>query len=133
MQCKGTICGILKQGFVHFKSKLLEIAKTPSSIIQNITSAAKLENVICNSDFIANEQQRRRPACASAQSGQRLCYSLYNSQICNFIHFQYSSYMYYSHCSLACIIVNLKGMFYRDDESHMGQVRPFLQFLVTLL
>ena len=29
-----------------------------------------------NQDFVACEQQRRRPACASAQSGQRLCYAL---------------------------------------------------------
>ena len=27
-------------------------------------------------DFVACEQQRRRPACASAQSDERLCYSL---------------------------------------------------------
>ena len=27
-------------------------------------------------DFVAREQQRRRPACASVQSDQRLCYSL---------------------------------------------------------
>ena len=30
-----------------------------------------------NPDFVASEQQRHRPDCASAQSGQRLCYSLY--------------------------------------------------------
>ena len=29
-----------------------------------------------NHEFVACEQQRRRPACASAQSDQRLCYSL---------------------------------------------------------
>ena len=29
-----------------------------------------------NSDFVSCEQQRHRPACASAHSGQRLCYSL---------------------------------------------------------
>ena len=27
-------------------------------------------------DFVACKQQRRRPACASAQSDQRLCYYL---------------------------------------------------------
>ena len=29
-----------------------------------------------NRDFVACEQQRRRPACASAQTDQPLCYSL---------------------------------------------------------
>ena len=29
-----------------------------------------------NSDFIAFQQQRQRPACADAQSGQRLCCSI---------------------------------------------------------
>ena len=29
-----------------------------------------------NPDFVAWEQQRRRPACASTQSDLRLCYSL---------------------------------------------------------
>ena len=29
-----------------------------------------------NPDFVAWEQQRRRPACMSMQSAQRLCYSL---------------------------------------------------------
>ena len=37
-------------------------------------------------DFVACEQQRRRPACASAQSDQRLCFSLtekYDSLTCH--------------------------------------------------
>ena len=32
--------------------------------------------VVRKSDFLSCEQQRRRPACASTLSGQRLCYSL---------------------------------------------------------
>ena len=32
------------------------------------------------SDFVACEQKRGRPACASTQSDQRLCYSLYGKE-----------------------------------------------------
>ena len=32
--------------------------------------------VVRKSDFVACKQQRSRPACADAQSDQRLCYSL---------------------------------------------------------
>ena len=35
-----------------------------------------------NQSSVVWEQQRRRPACASAQSDQRLCYSLFGKFIC---------------------------------------------------
>ena len=35
-----------------------------------------------NPDFVACEQQRRRSACASTQSDQRLCHSLSLGQVC---------------------------------------------------
>ena len=37
-------------------------------------------------DFVACEQQRRRPACASAQSDLRLCYSLSKSRVPLILH-----------------------------------------------
>ena len=35
-----------------------------------------MDHVARKPDFVACEQQGRRPDCPSAQSGQRLCYSL---------------------------------------------------------
>ena len=37
-------------------------------------------HVVRKSDFVVCEQQSRRPSCASAQSGKRLCYSLSGKQ-----------------------------------------------------
>ena len=64
-----------------------------------------IDKVACRKKFIwassrenlsseVYEQQRRRPACASAQSDQRLCYSLngkYNISTCYKRKFQFSS------------------------------------------
>ena len=42
----------------------------------------------CLSYFVACEQQRCRPACASAQSDQRLCYSLPGKTSCLYCYMQ---------------------------------------------
>ena len=40
-------------------------------------------------DFCVSDQQSRRPACAFAQSGQRLCHSLFLKDICSMQNFSF--------------------------------------------
>ena len=47
--------------------------------------SSNMDLIAGNPDIVVCEQHRRKPACASAQTYQRLCYSLsaiYHIQIC---------------------------------------------------
>ena len=86
--------------------------------------------------FSVCEQQRRRPACASAQSGQPLCYSLsvkYDSQTCCLQNFNILT----SHCSRAGLfepyfVGNSEDRFSCDKAHLYHQIRVCIGIIFFL-
>ena len=76
---------VISKSEVLLKTVVLNINTMSFAGAINVEHQSKMSHVMTKPDFAICEQQRRRSACASAQSDQRLCCLLpgqYNTSVC---------------------------------------------------
>ena len=142
LQENKSFCGKLRKishflGLIYFSRSFTISADKTSTSIKRIAILLKNSNIWTweNLSSVVCEKQRRRPACATAQSDQHLCYLLsggHNSQACSMRNSTFLARL----CSLGdCFesgfVGNPENSFCRD-ETHMLWVSQWARQCMTL-